>query len=309
MSEHRSPAAARRSATRALAGLLAFAAAVPIVAALPIVASLAAGTAALAGCSRRADLDMRRQASRAASETEWAWLAAARSNLDAQRARLGADGAGGAGGAGGESAAAAATPQAREAEKLARELDRRLVAYINAHPPIEGTPLSERQLAAIRMKSDEDIVAAHEFIARAGDYRRACEIYEAALAADPQNPRLHAELDRARSARHMTAARFAHAVPGMSAAEVRAALGAPNARDVRTWPDKGVTGWFYPRDDAGTAAAVWLQQRDGRLTVYRCDWSALPAAAGPAVPPAAPRAAPAPPPDEDGRADGADGDG
>jgi hypothetical protein len=288
MNEHRPPAAALRQAAAALGGLLALTATLVVGAAL-----------ALAGCSRRADLDMRDQASRAASETEWAWLVAAKGSLDAQRARLAAGGAGAGGGAAGGAAggggADSTAPLAHEAEKLARELDRRLVAYINAQPPLEGIPLSARQLAAIRMKSDEDIVAAHEFIARAGDYRRACDIYEAALAADPLNPRLHAELARARAARYMTAERFAHAAPGMSAEEVRAALGPPNARDVRTYPDKAVTGWFYPRDAAGTAAAVWLRQRDGRLTVYRCDWTALPAAPAPPTALAAPPA-PAPEP-------------
>jgi hypothetical protein len=152
-------------------------------------------------------------------------------------------------------------------------------------------PLSARQLAAIRMKSDEEMVVAREFIVRSGDYRRACEIYEAALAADPQNPLLREALQRAEAARYIAAGRFARAAPGMSGEQVREVLGPPNAHDVRAYPDKGVVGWFYPKDATGAAAAVWFERRDGKLTVFLCDWNALPS------PPAAlPAAAPVPAP-------------
>ncbi len=87
----------------------------------------------------------------------------------------------------------------------------------------------------------------------------------------------------------MTAARFSRAAPGMTADQVRAALGPPNAHDVRAYPDKGVVGWFYPRE-GGAAAAVWFDRRDGAPTAYLCDWNALPLPAAPTPP-----AAPAPP--------------
>lgn len=231
-----------------------------------------------------------RQPARPGAEAEWAWLLAAKHRLDAERAQLAA--------LGGDSAAPASPPPpaaaavealsprdrlAREVDALAQQFGRRLVAYINANPPVEGAPLAARQLAAIRMKSDEEIAAAHEFIARGGDYRRACEIYEAALAGDPQNPRLREELARAQATRYMSAGRFARAAPGMTAEQVRAALGAPNVHDVHSFVEQGVVGWFYPRDASGTAAAVWFEKRAGKLTVYRCDWNALPA---PGLPPA-----------------------
>ncbi len=256
-------------------------------------ALLAAGPAFLAGCGGREE----RGASLAAgSAAEWIWLQESKKQLDGLRAQLadldavgstGALGSDGAVGVNGEEAEAAerrgegSSPRERlqrQVDTLGRELDRRLVAYINADPPIEGTPLSQRQLAATRMKSDEEIGVAHQLIARSGDYRRAMAIYEAALAVDPQNERLRQDLARAREDRYMSAARFSRAAPGMTARQVRAALGQPNAHDVRGYPDKRVVGWFYPRDPTGAAAGVWFQQRGGQLTVYLCDWNALPPA-------------------------------
>jgi len=260
-----------------------------LLAALPL-----AGLAALAAGACRGHVEPDRPA-RLAGEAEWAWLLAAKRDLDEKRARLGSLGGPGAASIAGGGAAGPATspsPLAREADALAQQLGRRLVAYINADPPIEGAPLSARQLAAIRMKSDEEMVVAREFIARSADYRRACEIYEAALASDPGNPRLRDELARAQAARFMSAARFSRVGAGMTAEQVRAALGAPNPHDVRAYPDKGVVGWFYPKDAAGAAAAVWFARRDGKLVAYLSDWSALPApAALPPPPPAAPRKA------------------
>jgi hypothetical protein len=257
-----------------------------------------AGLIALAAAACHADPQPARQPARPGAEAEWAWLLAAKHRLDAERAQLAA--------LGGDSAAPVPPPPpsaavadqalsprdrlAREADALAQQFGRRLVAYINANPPVEGAPLAARQLAAIRMKSDEEIAAAHEFVARGGDYRRACEIYEAALAGDPQNPRLREELARAQAARYMSAGRFARAAPGMTADQVRAALGSPNVHDVHSFAEQGVVGWFYPRDASGAAAAVWFEKRAGQLTVYRCDWNALPA---PSPPPATP-ATPAP---------------
>jgi hypothetical protein len=247
--------------------------------------------AALAAGACRGNPQPDRQPARLGAEAEWAWLLAAKRRLDAGRAQL--EALGGAGAAAAPppppvaAAAGALSPRdrlAREVDALAQQFGRRLVAYINANPPVEGAPLAARQLAAIRMKSDEEIAAAHEFIARGGDYRRACEIYEAALAGDPQNPRLREELARAQAARYMSAGRFARAAPGMTAEQVRAALGPPNAHDVHSFADQGVVGWFYARDASGAAAAVWFEKRAGKLTVYRCDWNALPAPSPPPTP-------------------------
>lgn len=285
------PAARRPAAAALLAAALGLP--VPQLSLSPLWAApgAALGALAAAGCGAKVEPD--RQA-RLGSEAEWAWLVAAKSQLDARRGQLAALGEPAAPPLPGAPAGAISPRDrlAREVDALAQQLGRRLVAYINANPPVEGTPLTARQLAAIRMKSDEEIAVAHEFIASSGDYRRACEIYEAALAADPQNPRLREELHRAEAARYIAAGRFSRAAPGMTAAQVREALGPPNDHDVRGFPDKGVVGWFYPKDATGAAAAVWFAKRDGKLTVFLCDWNAIPS---PLATPPAPPAPPAPP--------------
>jgi hypothetical protein len=296
----RSWAPPRPPARAALAGLLALAA----------VAALAVGA-----CGRDAEPA---RAAQVGAEAEWSWLLSAKRQLDDERDRLAklggpapstaAPAAGTplastpASSPGGPAAPAAAPvaggPGASPREQLARDVDaraqelgRRLVAYLNADPPIEGARLSARQLAALRMKSDEDLAVARQFVERAGDYRQAADILEGALAVDPRNPRLLEELARLQAARYMTAARFARAAPGMTADQVRAALGPPNAHDVRAYPDKQVVAWFFPRD-GGAAAAVWFAQRDGAPTAYLCDWNALPPPTAPAPPSAPPTAPP-----------------
>jgi hypothetical protein len=214
---------------------------------------------------------------------EWAWLEKTRATLEEQRAQL---------------AAADATPTpagtaAREALRrqttaLAGELDRRLVAFINADPPVQGQPMTVRQKAALRMKSDEDIVVAHQLIDEGGDFQRAIAIYQEDLAIDPGEPRLTAELAKAQGRRYMARETFAQLKKGMSQDEVRGVLGAPNPHSVRDYPDRGVVGWFYPKDASGAAAAVWFSRVDGHdrpYAVYLFDFDAIkPPAPAPAPP-------------------------
>jgi tetratricopeptide (TPR) repeat protein len=219
------------------------------------------------GCTGKpGDTSGRGAARQTVESAEWAWLQAAKKALDAGRERLAAlpptDKAG---------------REAAEKEIVARseELNRRLVDFINAHPLVEGEKPAGRLLDAIRMKSEEDIVLAHQFIDKGGDYRRAIEIYEAALAVDPDNPRLRQELDSARAHRYMTAERFAPVKKGMTQDEVRQALGPPNLRDIRDFPERGISAWFYAKDGDGRAAAVWFSKDKGVYTVYQADFNAL----------------------------------
>jgi outer membrane protein assembly factor BamE (lipoprotein component of BamABCDE complex) len=200
----------------------------------------------------------------AASDAEWAWLQQAKKTLDDKRRQLAAAPAG-----------PGTAALAKEVADLSEELDRRLVDFINATPLSEGEKPAGRFLAALRMKSDEDIRLAGQFIAQAGDYRRAIEIYEAALAVDPDNPQLKAALDDAVSHRYMTAERFQQVKKGMTQEEVRTLLGQPNLRDIRDFPERGVTAWFYTKDAEGRAAAVWFAKEDGAYNVYRTDFTAV----------------------------------
>lgn len=208
----------------------------------------------------------RATARQTAENAEWAWLQAAKKALDARRGQLAS-----------LPPTDAAGREKAEKEITARseELNRRLVDFINANPPVEGEKPTGRLLDAIRLKSEEDILLGHQFIEKGGDYRRAIEIYEAALAVDPDNPRLRQELDNADAHRYMTAARFAAVKKGMTQDEVRDLLGAPNLRDVRDFPERGITAWFYAKDGEGQAAAVWFSKDKGVSTVYQADFNAL----------------------------------
>ena len=158
------------------------------------------------------------------------------------------------------------------AEK-ADEFGGRLVTFLNSDPMIEGEPPTERQLAALHMKSDEDIALAREWIDKGGDYKRAIDIYNNALRFDPDNEAVKAALADAEANRYMTAERFKGVKKGMTEAEVRAVLGQVNLHNVKPFPDRNVTAWFYPTGDNGAAAAVWFEEKkDGINKVYRLNY-------------------------------------
>jgi hypothetical protein len=235
-----------------------------------------------------------------AAAAGWEWLQTTKQSLDVDRRRLARLEAPA------DPAVPAQSPAAapEDIRRLRAAIDRRtsqlglrLVAFINSHPPVDGQPLTPVQSAALRMKSDEDIVLARAYIDQGGDYRRAIEILEAAFAIDSGHARLGEELTRARRQRYMTRARFVLVKRGMDADEVRRLLGQPNLHNVRDYPDRQVEAWFYPKDDSGAAAAVWFKQGAGGksqddLTVYKADFEAVPAPGTPARPPAAPAGAP-----------------
>jgi hypothetical protein len=231
-----------------------------------LAAFLLLAPAGLTGCAGK-DGDPKADARSAAADAEWAWLQQAKKTVDAKRRELAL-------------AETTGAPEARDAKRkevaaLSEELDHRLIDFINANPPVQGEKPAGRLLDVLRMKSDEDAALARQFIEQGGDYRRAIEIYEAALAVDPDNPRLQQELASARAHRYMTADRFAQVKKGMTPDEVRSLLGPPNVRDVRDFPERGVTAWFYTKDADGRAAAVWFSKESGAPAVYLADFDAV----------------------------------
>lgn len=250
------------------------------------------GAPALTGCGP-SEQAPEAQGQALAADAEWSWLQRTKQALDEKREQLARSAAAQ---SQGQPPAAAAAALRAEVGDLSEEFRRRLIDFINANPPVEGEPPSGRQLEAIRMKSDEDILIAREHIEQGGDFRRAIDIYEAALAVDPENPRLREELERARAHRYMTAERFAQVQEGMTQDQVRALLGQPNLNNIREYPERGVSAWFYTRNAEGGAAAVWFEKKGTAMVVYQADFEAVtPGMPRPAAPPAsAPSPTPSP---------------
>lgn len=163
-----------------------------------------------------------------------------------------------------------------EAADLAEKFGLQLVTFINEDPPVEGVPLSDLQKAAIRMKSGEDALLAQEYIDKGGDYRRAIEIYETALTVDTDNEEIQAKLEEAKALRYMTEDRFSAVKKKMTEDEVREILGAVNLRNIREYPERNVTAWFYPKEDNG-AAGVYFEKdkKSGELRVYEAKYDAV----------------------------------
>jgi hypothetical protein len=234
----------------------------------------------------------------AAQAAAWAKLQEAKANLDAKRqelADLRAEIAGGdeedsaaAGGEGdaGEGADAAESPEARlaalepEVVTLGEEFIAQVIEFINSQDLYEGQELTEIQRAAFDLKAQEDVLVAQEYIDKAGNYQKAIDIYTTSLIADPDSEILKEARERAEELRYMTQERFAAAKKGMTEAEVREALGTPQPINVREYPERGVTAWFYPKAGRKAAAGVYYRKQGGVLKVYNVDFDAVAAEEG-----------------------------
>ena len=240
-----------------------------------------------------------------AQRREWMELRRLQGELGRERARLAAQRTRLAGGDGTEDARReslraderaalerAVAERQRGVSALSQTYGSRLVAFIDSFGPLETGPSPPERRGAIRMKSDEDMAVAAEWIERGGDYRRAIEIYETQRRLDPGYEALAAALRRAREMRQVSAARFAGVEKGMTQAQVRAVLGPVNLRLVRSFPERGVEAWLYPQDQGGTAAVYFRRENeDEPLVVYETVFE-LPTSAAPAAGAAGPRAAP-----------------
>ena len=263
-----------------------------------LVGSLIVACAGIVGCGGGGE-----EAAAAANLEEVAWLEETKASLDSKRvelteARVAAEAAlaeealseegepvveeegseGEAVEGEGEEAVEAEPPSERvtalegEISSLSEEFMGRLVTHINAQEMIEGEPLTPAAQAAFRMKSDEDIVVAADWIERGGDYRRAIDIYTVALGPDPDYAKLQEALAYAEDMRYAKAERFAGVEKGMTQEQVREILGPVNLHNVHEYPDKDAVAWFYPKNPTlgkRPPAAVYFQMKDEIYEVYQ----------------------------------------
>ena len=153
-----------------------------------------------------------------------------------------------------------------------------LVNYINEEPMVQGEEPSEQQMAALRMKSAEDLLVAVEYANEGGDWKRAASIIERALTVDPDNSELKEKLVWAQEMRFVTEERFGQVEEGMTQEQVRAVLGQVKLNNIRDFDDSRV-GWFYPKNPedhgAGSAAGVYFQKKKGEWSAYKADFNAI----------------------------------
>lgn len=157
---------------------------------------------------------------------------------------------------------------------LTDSLGAKLAQFINDQTIRIGSELTEVQAQAIRMKSDEDMLLAQEYIDKGGEYQRALDIFNRALALDPENEKLATAIAKAEALRYMTEDRLAQVKKNMTKEEVRELLGTPKAQNVREFDGRAI-GWFYPKEEPNTAAAVFFQKIGGEYRVYKADFNAI----------------------------------
>jgi len=225
---------------------------------------------------------------------EWAWLEQAKAELNGKREELTALRQRIANGVDEETESASTETEGEDAEPpataeelqaqadalqeeiygLADAYNPRLFQFINDQGIGVDSEPTEIQRAALAMKSDEDMVLAKDYIDRGGEYQRAIDIYNQALLVDPDNEELAAAKAHAEDFRYMSEERMAQVKNGMGLEEVRALLGTPRGSNVRDYENEGV-GWFYPKAEPGTAAAIFFQKKKGELKVYKADFNAI----------------------------------
>ncbi len=179
-------------------------------------------------------------------------------------------------------AAAFAALVAQEAElasattALADGFMTEVVTFINEDPMVQGEEPKPEQLAAIRMKSGEDLELALEYVEKGGDWKRAEDIIQRALVVDPNNELLKEKLAWALDMRFVTRERFDKLEKGMTQEQIKAVVGPVNLRNIKEFPGDRI-GWFYRKnpDTEGGAAGVFFEKKRGVWTAYELDYSAI----------------------------------
>jgi hypothetical protein len=147
-----------------------------------------------------------------------------------------------------------------------------LVGFINEHAGFQGEETNDVQGAAIRLKSDEDIELAREYVTKGGDYKRALDIVKNAAVVDPDNAKLQEVIIELEELRYMDEDRFALVKKSMSEAQVRAAIGQVFHGNVRGQGE--ITYWLYPKEE-GAASSVYFREVRGQLSVYETNFNAV----------------------------------
>ena len=159
--------------------------------------------------------------------------------------------------------------------EMADSLNQALVEYINAGAPAQGEAPGPNEQQALHMKADEDMLLAKEYITEGGEYARAIGIYQDILKFDPDNQKVKDALAQAQSDRYMDEERFSQVKKGMTEDQVSALLGPANSANRRTYPEKKLVAWFYPKSAEGDAAAVYMHKKGEHYEVYQTKLDAV----------------------------------
>lgn len=149
----------------------------------------------------------------------------------------------------------------KETAKLADDFSRAVTDFINTSDITQGAALTPDQRKAFDYLAEEQILVAKEYIEKAGDYKKAIDIYEQILATDDKNSQALAAKAEAEKLRYMDQARFSQVKPGMSQKEVRAILGQVRNINVREFKEQARVGWFYQTAADGHAAGVYFKEK------------------------------------------------
>jgi tetratricopeptide (TPR) repeat protein len=163
-------------------------------------------------------------------------------------------------------------------EQIALEMDRikmdregqyvvytdKLVTYINNHEEsVEAKAAYADYLAKF-------VAAAH--ITEMGNYKKAVEVFNDALALDPGNAEITALRDQASALRFMTQERFDTVTKKMTYEEVMAICGVANPKHIieEIKRGKSLVGWFYPTVNK-SAVGIYFQEG----LVYKTKFDAI----------------------------------
>lgn len=166
---------------------------------------------------------------------------------------------------------AAATDLQDKAAELIYQIE---LWHSDAKKKAKELAMPEEHTLANHYMSDETIVVAHQYIQRQGDYRTAINRMKEALELDPDYDKLKNALAAAEVNQWMTEERLGQVEAGMSEAKVRELIGICNTNYIKQYPENNTVGWFYPREDGGTAA-VYFKKDGDKKTVMRTNYDAV----------------------------------